>query len=151
MSPNFITNVRLSFIKTRQALQFTHSALNIYQQLFPADPIKIASYNDAFANLTSASNAFISAPFDVHYPSDPILPPNPIFPPNVNNDVIIKLAQNRTLLAISRTNDAIKYINTAISLTDSDAIASLLIGIRAFQEDALVALEDALPLPIEDE
>ena len=73
--------------------------------------------------------SFFTLPLDIQYPDDPIFPNEPIFPPNVNKQVIIRLAQYRTLLAIDRTDDAIQYIDSAISLTDSDTLNGLLVTI----------------------
>ncbi|WP_394137165.1 hypothetical protein [Cytobacillus oceanisediminis] len=151
MAPNLVTNVRLSFIKTRQALQFTHSALNIFQQLhifgLPPNPIKIVRYQDAIADLTNATIAFQALPLDVQLPPNPILPPHPIFPPNLSNQVIIKLAQDRTLLAMNRTEASIQFIDAALALSQSDTLTGLLAAIKDFQEEALVALNDAFNLP----
>jgi hypothetical protein len=151
LASNLVTNIRLAYIRTRQALQFTQSALNIFQQLnifgLPPNPIKVTRYNDAISGFTNASAVFFTLPLDIQYPDDPIFPNDPLFPPNVNNQVIIRLAQYRTLLAIDRTDDAIQYIDSAILLTDSDTLNGLLVTIKLFLEDALIALDEAFKFP----
>ena len=120
MAPNLVTNVRLAYIRTRQALQFTQSALNIFQQLnifeLPPNPIKVTPIMKPLSGFTNASAVFFTLPLDIQYPDDPIFPNEPILPPNVNKQVIIRLAQYRTLLAIDRTDDAIQYIDSADSV-----------------------------------
>ena len=91
--------------------------------------------------------SFFTLPLDIQYPDDPIFLNDPIFPSNVNNQVIIRLAQYRTLLAIDRTDDAIQYIDSAISLTDSDTLNGLLVTIKLFLEDTVFALDEAFKLP----
>ena len=76
MAPNLVTDVRLAYIRTRQALQFIQSALISSNSLtfeLPPDPIKVTRYNDAISGFRDASLSFTS-PLDIQYPDDSVFP-----------------------------------------------------------------------------
>lgn len=116
MLPKVAANVHLALMNTRQAIRFAKSALSIFQQLIPPNPVKIALYEAAVDSLTTAFITIQTFPTDPDLPKDSIVPPNPVFPPFEDNQLIIKLSENQTVLATDKTNDAIKYLETSLLL-----------------------------------
>ena len=116
MLPKVAANVHLALMNTRQAIFFAKSALSIFQQLIPPNPVKIALYEAAIDSLTTAFITIQTFLTDPDLPKDSIIPPNLVFPPFEDNQLIIKVSGNQTVLAMDKTNDAIKYIETALSL-----------------------------------
>ena len=139
--------VRLSFIHTVQALRHSRSALAIYDNLLPTDPVKEQYYQDAIYYLTAAYDGIVALPLDIQLPGDPVIPPNPVFPTDPVQ--IIRLSNIRAQLSLEMTKDAIKYIEEAISLTqeidDPASLHALLTGISfelGFAENSLILALD---------
>ncbi|WP_129731997.1 hypothetical protein [Ectobacillus funiculus] len=116
MLPKVAANVHLALMNTRQAIFFAKSALSIFQQLIPPNPVKIALYEAAIDSLTTAFITIQTFLTDPDLSDDSIIPLNLVFPPFEDNQLIIKVSGNQTVLAMDKTNDAIKYIETALSL-----------------------------------
>lgn len=116
MLPKVAANVHLALMNTRQAIRFAKSALGIFQQFIPPNPVKMALYESAIDSLTTAFITIQTFPTDPDFPNDPIIPPNLVFPPLEDNQLVIKLSENQTVLAIDKNNDAIKYLETSLLL-----------------------------------
>ncbi|MGM0777933.1 MAG: hypothetical protein ACQEXE_16360 [Bacillota bacterium] len=148
MPSNLVATVRIALARTVQAIRFSNSAKQIIEQLegelLPPNPIKPQLYQDAIDSLTDAFTTFQTPPLNVQAPPNPVLPPNPILP---NNTVRIKLSDNRAILALDRTNDAIKYIDTAILLSAEPDITGQLVLIRTQLVDAQLSLNAGIDEP----
>lgn len=148
MSTNLVATVRIVLALTVQAIRFSNSAKLIIQQLegfgLPPNPIKPQLYQDAIDSLKDAFNTIQAPPLNIQWPTDPILPPNPIYP---NDPIRIKLSDNRALLALDRTNDAIRYTHTTILLSADPGITEQLLLIRFQVKAARLALEDGIDAP----
>ncbi|MGJ7922148.1 hypothetical protein [Neobacillus sp. LXY-4] len=147
MTTNVVSNVRLALAHTVQAIRFAKSALNLFQKLssFPSapNPIKEQYYQDTIDHLTEAFLAIKALLFDSEYAIDPSYPANPLVPPIQDNQVLIKLSNNRAALVLERTNNAINNIDQAILLSsENDKLSGQLVFIRfdlVSARDALVA------------
>jgi hypothetical protein len=149
LSLNLKANVRLSFIHTVQAIRHSKSALDIINNLLPSDPIREQYYQEAISNLTLAYDGIVSLPLNIQFPTDPILPTDPIHPSDPIQ--IIRLSNIRAQLSLNMTNDALKYIEEAISLTqesdDPASLYALLTGISFDLGFARSSLMLALDIP----
>ncbi|WP_342046294.1 hypothetical protein [Bacillus sp. OTU530] len=147
MLPKVSANVHLALINTRQAIRFAKSALNIFQQLNPSNPVKIALYEAAVDSLTTAFITLQTFPTDPTLPNDPTIPPNAVFPPLEENQLIIKLSESQIVLAMEKTNDAIKYLEVALLLLrvrESDILHPLSLArhdLAATQDVLITVLE----------
>jgi len=154
MALNLEGNIRLSLINTVQAVRHCKSALAIFNNLLPTDPIKEAYYQDAINNLTLAYDSIMALPIDIQLPPNPIFPTDPIHPgdPVLPTDPIqiIRLSNIRAQLSLDMTNDAIKYNDQAILLSsDNDTLGGYLVLIRAelgLARDSLIAALDIVTL-----
>ena len=148
MAVNFDVNVRLSYVNTLQAYRFANSALNTLNSVtIPPNPVRVTRYEDALDDLMDAIDLFhfigVEVPNDPVFPNDPVLPPNA----NVRNQVLIRLSETRTLLAINRTSDAIRYIHVAQALLPETDITPIVELIENKQVAARTALDAALDIP----
>ena len=147
MSKTIVSNVREALAHTVQAIRFAKSTLSLFQKLssFPSapNPLKELYYQDALDNLTEAYLGIKALLFDAQYPIDPSYPTPPIIPPVQDNQLLMKLSNNRASLVLARTNNAIAILDQAILLSDeNDSFNGQLVFIRCdlnSARDALVA------------
>jgi hypothetical protein len=145
MSSNLISNVRVVLAHTVQAIRFSKSALGLFQKLssfpLPPNPIKEIYFQDTIDSLTEAYLDIKALLFDIEYPIDPSYPSTPLVPPIQDNQILIKLTNDRAAKVLDSTNHAITYIDQAILLSgENDPLRGKLDFIRF----DLVAARDAL-------
>lgn len=144
MSPTLDASVGTVFVNTVRGLHFSRSALNLVR-LYPIGPIRLALYENAVDCLTAAFTTIQLLPF-IQLPPSAICPKDSAISCLQDAQLIVKLAENQTIMAISKIRAATTYIDQVILLIgddDSDVLC-LLVSARASLVSAQTALFSAL-------
>lgn len=144
MSPTLDASIGTVFVHTIQALQFSKSVLSLVQ-LYPIGPIRLALYENAVDSLTAAFTTIQVLPF-IQLPPNPICLNDSAISCLQDTQLIIKLVENQTIMAISKTGSATRYIDQIILLVGSGEsdVLCLLVSIRTDLVSAQNALVAAL-------
>lgn len=142
MSPNLDASIVTASVHTIQALQFSENALNLVVQLYPSDPVRIALslYENAVNSLISAFTTIQVLPFIQMSPSHSLN--ESTISCLQDTQLIIKLAENQTVMGLSKIRAAIIQIEQVILLIgngDRDVLCQL-VSIRT----DLVSAQNAL-------